>query len=67
MRGREGTVPNLKTKNNMLAAVLMLTGVPVGVKLSQVAVEQCCFLLSQRLTEIGDVSSFWKIAGCLLM
>lgn len=56
MRGREGPIPQLKTKNNMLAAVLILTTVPAGVKLSNAALEQCCFLITQRLTEISELS-----------
>ncbi|KAH7108306.1 ARM repeat-containing protein [Auriculariales sp. MPI-PUGE-AT-0066] len=56
MRGREGAVPQLKSKNNMLAAVLMLTSVPVGVRISQVALDQCCYLISQRLTEVAELS-----------
>ncbi|KZW00275.1 clathrin-coated vesicle protein [Exidia glandulosa HHB12029] len=56
MRGREGPIPNTKTKNNLLASVIILTSVPVGVKLSQVALEQCCYLISQRLTEVTEVS-----------
>ncbi|EJD52751.1 ARM repeat-containing protein [Auricularia subglabra TFB-10046 SS5] len=56
MRGREGPIPQLKTKNNMLAAVLILTTVPIGVKLSNAVLEQCCFLISQRMAEISEIS-----------
>ena len=63
MRGREGAIPQLKTKNNMLAAVLLLTSVPVGVRISQVALDQCCFLVSQRMTEVAEVCRSDYCAG----
>lgn len=55
MRDREGIIAQLKIKNNMLAAVVVLTSVKERVKLSRISLEQCCYLISQRLTEPSDV------------
>ncbi|KAJ1300539.1 hypothetical protein OPQ81_002194 [Rhizoctonia solani] len=56
MSGRSGKASIVKTKNNLLAAVLILTVTPVEVKLSRAAVEHCCFLISQKLCEPPEVS-----------
>jgi hypothetical protein len=42
-------------KNNLLAAVLILTVVPPSLALSQAVVEHCCFLISQKLLEPPEV------------
>jgi hypothetical protein len=55
MRGRDGRISQMKTKNNMLAAVLVLTVVPPSIKLSQAAVEHCCYLIGQKLTGPTEV------------
>ncbi|ELU42761.1 HEAT repeat protein [Rhizoctonia solani AG-1 IA] len=55
MSGRMGKASVLKTKNNLLAAVLILTVTPAEVKLSRAAVEHCCFLISQKLNEPVEV------------
>ena len=41
----------------MLAAVLVLTIVPVWVKVGREVVEHECFLISQKLLDADDVSS----------
>ncbi|KAK2467957.1 hypothetical protein APHAL10511_000252 [Amanita phalloides] len=51
MRGRQGLISDKKVKNNMLAAVLILTVVPNWVKIGRPVVEHCCFLITQRLLE----------------
>ncbi|QRW26225.1 HEAT repeat protein [Rhizoctonia solani] len=56
MSGRMGKASVLKTKNNLLAAVLILTVTPAEVKLSRAAVEHCCFLISQKLNEPVEIS-----------
>ncbi|GAB1525330.1 hypothetical protein RhiTH_008488 [Rhizoctonia solani] len=56
MSGRMGKASVLKTKNNLLAAVLILTVTPAEVKLSRAAVEHCCFLISQKLNEPIEIS-----------
>jgi HEAT repeat-containing protein 5 len=45
----------MKTKNNMLAAVLVLTVIPSTTRLSKALVEQCCYLVSQKLAESSEV------------
>jgi hypothetical protein len=44
-----------KVKNNLLAAVLVLTVIPLTVKVSQNVIERCCFLISQQLLEMDEV------------
>lgn len=56
MRGRDGLISLKKIKNNLLAAVLILTTIPENVKIGQAAAEHCCFLLSQKLLDLGEVS-----------
>jgi hypothetical protein len=50
-------MPTLKLKNNLLAAVLVLTVVPSPIRLSRSAVEHCCSLISEKLGESGDVTT----------
>ena len=51
----------------MLAAVLVLTIVPVWVKVGRAVVEHGCFLISQKLLDADDVSSilFFSMAPSL--
>ena len=53
--GRSGTAVTLKTKNNLLAAVLLLTITPTTMKISKAALEQCAYLISQKLGEDPEV------------
>lgn len=55
-RGREGGTCSRKVKTNMLAAVLILTSIPPGVKLTRGVVEHLVHLISQKLEESDDVS-----------
>jgi hypothetical protein len=55
-RGRQGLISDKKVKNNMLAAVLVLTVIPNWVKIGRPVVEHCCFLITQKLLEDEDVS-----------
>jgi len=57
-RGRQGLVCDKKVKNNMLAAVLVLTVVPNWIKLGRPVVEHCCFIIMQKLLEDEDVCIF---------
>ncbi|KAM0751074.1 ARM repeat-containing protein [Meredithblackwellia eburnea MCA 4105] len=58
VRGRRGVGPALKAKNNLLAAVLLLTGLPSSVKISQATVEHACFLITQTaLAEESETST----------
>ncbi|KDR82328.1 hypothetical protein GALMADRAFT_237575 [Galerina marginata CBS 339.88] len=56
MRGRHGAISTKKIKNNMLAAVLVLTVVPLWVKIGREVVEHGCFLISQKLLDEDEVS-----------
>ncbi|KAG1715659.1 hypothetical protein ID866_1501 [Astraeus odoratus] len=49
MRGREGAICSRKVKTNMLAAVLILTGIPPRVKPTGGVVEHLVHLISQKL------------------
>ena len=67
LRGRHGAISIKKIKNNMLAAVLVLTIVPLWVKVGKAVVEHGCFLISQKLCDADDVSSilFFPMAPSL--
>ncbi|KAG6906802.1 hypothetical protein DXG01_012050 [Tephrocybe rancida] len=56
MSGRNGLISAKKVKNNMLASVLILTVIPPSVKVSQAVIEHCCFLISQKLLDSGELS-----------
>ena len=47
--GRQGPASTRKVQSNLLASVLVLTIVPPTVKVSQVAIDHCCFLICQKL------------------
>ena len=47
--GRQGLASTRKVQSNLLASVLILTIVPVTVKVSQAAIDHCCFLICQKL------------------
>ncbi|EKM52639.1 uncharacterized protein PHACADRAFT_186750 [Phanerochaete carnosa HHB-10118-sp] len=56
MRGRDGPMCRKKIKNNVLAAVLVLTILPPIVRLSLAVIEHCCFLISQQLNESSEMA-----------
>ncbi|CAK5267776.1 unnamed protein product [Mycena citricolor] len=57
MGGRQGVLSLRKVKNNLLAAVLVLTVVPPGAgKIGEAVVEHCCFLISQKLLDGNEIS-----------
>ncbi|KAF9444651.1 clathrin-coated vesicle protein [Macrolepiota fuliginosa MF-IS2] len=56
MRGRVGVISTRKIKTNMLAAVLILTVVPVAVQVGRAAIEHTCFLVIQKLLENNETS-----------
>ncbi|KAF8904140.1 clathrin-coated vesicle protein [Gymnopilus junonius] len=56
MRGRRGAISSKKVKNNMLAAVLVLTVGPSWVKVGRAVIEHCCFLISQKLSDSDEMS-----------
>lgn len=55
--GREGLISSKKIKSNLLAAVLILAGLPSKVKVARGVVEHLCFVISQKLEENDDVRS----------
>ncbi|KAF7355790.1 Clathrin-coated vesicle protein [Mycena sanguinolenta] len=56
MGGRQGAISAKKIKNNLLAAVLILTVIPPSVKVGEAVIEHCCFLISQKLLDAGEMS-----------
>ncbi|KAJ7082373.1 clathrin-coated vesicle protein [Mycena belliarum] len=56
MGGRQGAISAKKTKNNLLAAVLILTVIPTSIKVGEVVIEHCCFLITQKLLDVGEIS-----------
>lgn len=54
-RGREGPAAVIKSKNNMLLVVLVLTNLGASVKVSQDVVEQACYTIGQRVKAGGQV------------
>lgn len=54
-RGRQGLISTKKIKNNLLASVLILTVIPPNVKVGRGVIEQCYFLISQKLLEADEV------------
>ncbi|KAF7337120.1 Clathrin-coated vesicle protein [Mycena venus] len=56
MGGRQGAISAKKIKNNLLAAVLILTVIPPSVKVGDVVIEHCCFLITQKLLDVGEMS-----------
>lgn len=56
-RGRQGPAVALKTRNNLLAIVLLLTSLPSNVKVGQETVEHACFVIVDlALSSDKDVS-----------
>ena len=60
--GRSGVISTKKIKNNMLAAVLVLTVIPSWVKVGRAAVEHACYLISQKLSDVDEVGVQFKIS-----
>ncbi|KZV63558.1 clathrin-coated vesicle protein [Peniophora sp. CONT] len=56
MKGRQGAISSNKIKNNFLAAVLILTGLPTGVKIGEPVVAHFCTQLSEKLAEAGEMT-----------
>ncbi|KAF7308406.1 Clathrin-coated vesicle protein [Mycena chlorophos] len=56
MGGRHGLISSKKIKNNLLAAVLILTVIPPTVKVGEPVIEHCCYLITQKLLDIGELS-----------
>lgn len=70
-RARVNPVANVKIKNNLLAITLILTALPLSVRVSREVVEQVCFVLGQNFgagTERPEVSqTSWIIRPRLIL
>ncbi|KAJ8482572.1 hypothetical protein ONZ51_g5279 [Trametes cubensis] len=53
---RQGPMCNKKIKSNLLASVLILTILPTTVAVGRPVIEHCCFVISQKLVEGGELS-----------
>jgi hypothetical protein len=53
--GRQGLIAAKKIKNNLLAAVLILTVIPPSIQVGLPVIEHCCFLISQKLLDSNEV------------
>ncbi|KAN0065708.1 hypothetical protein ACQY0O_000838 [Thecaphora frezii] len=49
MRTRAGRIADNKTKNSLLAATVVMTSIPVTVKISQAVAEHVCYLIVQKI------------------
>ncbi|GAA5946242.1 hypothetical protein JCM3765_000165 [Sporobolomyces pararoseus] len=65
MRGRKSTSAVRKTKNNLLAAVLLLTALPNHVKIGREVVEHACYLITETALE-GEGEASTTALHCLV-
>lgn len=61
VRGRQGAISTRKVKSNLLAAVLILTVLNHNVKIGASVIDHCCFLITQKLLEMGEVRLLTKL------
>ncbi len=54
LRTRAGRVALNKTKNSLLAVVVVLTSIPVNVKVSQAVAEHACYLIVQKVLQFEE-------------
>ncbi|GAC76103.1 uncharacterized conserved protein [Moesziomyces antarcticus T-34] len=54
LRTRSGRVALNKTKNSLLSVVVVLTSIPVNVKVSQAVAEHACYLIVQKLLRFEE-------------
>ncbi|GAA6022908.1 hypothetical protein JCM10207_006860 [Rhodosporidiobolus poonsookiae] len=64
VRLRKSAPAVLKTKNNLLATVLLLTSLPPAVKVGQEVVEHACFLISETALD-GEAEASITATHCL--
>ncbi|GAA5876048.1 hypothetical protein JCM8547_003540 [Rhodosporidiobolus lusitaniae] len=65
VRLRKSASAIVKTKNNLLATVLLLTSLPARVKVGQEVVEHACFLISETALE-GEGEAAITATHCLV-
>jgi hypothetical protein len=61
--GRQGLISAKKIKNNLLAAVLILTVIPSSIEVGLPVIEHCCFLISQKLLDSDEVRPVFSSLG----
>ncbi|CDZ96614.1 Uncharacterized conserved protein [Phaffia rhodozyma] len=61
MRGRSGPVAVAKVRNNLLALVLLMTGLPSDLKVGRALVERTCEIIGQKLSAEEDEISMAAI------
>ncbi|KAJ9479387.1 AP-1 accessory protein LAA1 [Pseudozyma hubeiensis] len=54
LRTRDGRIALNKTKNSLLATVVVLTSIPVNVKVSQAVAEHACYLIVQKVLQFEE-------------
>ncbi|GJN93690.1 hypothetical protein Rhopal_006747-T1 [Rhodotorula paludigena] len=64
VRGRNSTSALLKTRSNLLAAVLILTSLPAGVQIGREVVEHACFLICETAMD-GEGEAAGAALNCL--
>jgi hypothetical protein len=58
-RGRQGGAVLLKTRNNLLVTVLLLTSLPTRVQVGQETVEHACAIILDMASKVDtEVSSY---------
>ncbi|PWY99439.1 ARM repeat-containing protein [Testicularia cyperi] len=63
LRTRAGRIALNKTKNSLLATVVVLTSIPVSVKVSQAVAEHACYLTVQRILTLQEETEQWMLKG----
>ncbi|GAA6050947.1 hypothetical protein JCM3770_005337 [Rhodotorula araucariae] len=64
VRGRKSPATVLKSKNNLLAAVLVLTSIPSGVQIGREVVEHTCFVIIETALD-GEGEAVTAALNCL--
>ncbi|SPO23732.1 related to LAA1 - AP-1 accessory protein involved in TGN-endosome transport [Ustilago trichophora] len=60
LRTRAGRIALNKTKNSLLAVVVVLTSIPINIKVSQPVAEHACYLIVQKLLHFEEEVEQWK-------
>ncbi|SAM82403.1 related to LAA1-AP-1 accessory protein involved in TGN-endosome transport [Ustilago bromivora] len=60
LRTRAGRIALNKTKNSLLAVVVVLTSIPINIKVSQAVAEHACYLIVQKLLTFEEEVEQWK-------
>lgn len=60
LRTRAGRIALNKTKNSLLAVVVVLTSISINIKVSQAVAEHACYLIVQKLLTFEEEVEQWK-------